>query len=444
MFDLAKHNASPLVEISAGLTTFFSMVYVLAANPAILSQAGISPSLLFTATAVSVVVATLIMAFVANLPFAVAPGMGLNAFFVVIVTQMGFTVSQALTAVLLSGGIFVLLSVSPLREIVLREVPKCLQHGVCAGIGLMIGYIGLMQSGVVVFNIDPLPAAAGLAPKGSVAVGLGNLTGGAGLLVVLGLVITGVMLALKIRFAILLGIIATTAIGVPLGATQTSALAGGFVSLPPDSSELLFNFDFSVLRSFEFWSIVLTLLFMEVVDGLAGFLGLFGVMGADGERYRPKMSKAFIADSIGVAAGAALGVSPNTTYAESGSGVASGGRTGLTALVVAICFFLALFISPLFMIIPFSAVAPALIMVGLLMLRSIAKVNFEDYTEIFPAFVVLIVVALSWRISDGLSLGWILYIIMKVVSGKRKQLTTTVWVVGLIFAFKMFVAGGGH
>jgi AGZA family xanthine/uracil permease-like MFS transporter len=441
MFSLAKNNLSPFIEISAGLTTFFSMVYVLAANPFILSGTGVPMEALFTATAIGVIIATLIMAFVANLPFAVAPGMGLNAFFVVIVMQMGFSVSQALTAVLISGAIFVALSISPLREKVLKEVPKCLQHGVCAGIGLMIGYIGLKNAGLVDFSVSPLPLVEGQAQQYFINPGLGVITSGPGLLVVLGLIVTGVLLALKIRFAILMGIIITTIIGIPLGVTNTSGLAGGFVSLPPDISGIVFNFDFSILSSLEFWSIVLTLLFMEVVDGLAGFLGLFGVMGSDGDKYRPKIGRAFIADSLGVVMGACLGLSPNTTYAESGTGIASGGRSGLTALVVAICFFLALFISPLFMIVPFSAVAPALVMVGLLMSHAITYLDYQDYTEIFPAFVVLIIIALTWRISDGLAAGWIIYILMKIVSGKIKQLTTTVWVVGAIFAVKMFYGG---
>jgi AGZA family xanthine/uracil permease-like MFS transporter len=422
MFQLKSQKISPFIEISAGLTTFFSMVYVLAANPHILSQASMSREALFTATALGTILATLIMAFVANLPFAVAPGMGLNAFFVVVATQMGYTWNQALTAVLVSGLAFVLLSVSPLREKVLQEGPKTLQHGVCGGIGLMIAYIGLLNSQVI------LPGPS-----------IGDLSTGPALLFFLGLLVTGMLLALKFRFSILAGIFITTIIGIPLGVTDPSGLSSGFVSLPPSIKEIAFKFDFSVLKSYDFLGIIVTLLFMEVVDGLAGFLGLFGVMGADGERYKPKMGKAFIADSLGVVVGSMLGLSPNTTYAESGAGVAAGGRTGLTALVVAICFFLALFISPLFMLVPFSAVAPALVVVGLLMLQSATNIDFKDYTESFPAFVVIVLIALSWRISDSLAIGWLLYIIMKVVSGNFRKITITVWVVGIIFAFKMFL-----
>jgi AGZA family xanthine/uracil permease-like MFS transporter len=358
--------------------------------------------------------------------------MGLNAFFVVIVLQMGFTWPQALTAVLISGAAFVLLSLSPLREKVLREVPKSLQHGVCAGIGVMIAYIGLFNSKLIDLSFASGP-------------GLGDITSGPALLALIGLAITGLLLALKFRFAILVGIIITTIVGIPLGVTQTQALSDGFVSAPPAFGEIFFKFDFSIFSSFNFWSVVLTLLFMEVVDGLAGFLGLFGVMGADGERHRHKMGKAFIADSMGVVVGSCLGLSPNTTYAESGAGVASGGRTGLTALVVAACFFLCLFISPLFMMVPFSAVAPALVMVGLLMLESMTKVSFKDHCEAFPAFAVLIIIGLTWRISDGLAVGWLIYILMKVVARRAKELNATVWAVGLIFALKMiFSSLGAH
>ncbi|MDR1487222.1 MAG: NCS2 family permease [Deltaproteobacteria bacterium] len=422
MFNLKSQKISPFIEISAGLTTFFSMVYVLAANPHILSQAGMDRDALFTATALGTIVATLIMAFVANLPFAVAPGMGLNAFFVVIATQMGYSWPQALTAVLISGSIFVLLSISPLRQIILREVPETLQLGVCAGIGLMIAYIGLLNSGVI------LPGPA-----------LGDIAQGKPLLFVFGLLATGILMALKFRFAILFGIIITTIIGIPLGITNTAGLSEGFVSLPPSFSQIAFKFDFSAITSFDFIGVIIALLFMEVVDGLAGFLGLFSVMGADAERYKPRIGRAFIADSMGVVVGSCLGLSPNTTYAESGAGVAAGGRTGLTALVVAICFFIALFVSPLFLMIPFSAVAPALVVVGLLMVQSVAKLNFKDITESFPAFATLILIALSWRISDSLAIGWQLYIIMKVISGNYRKITVTVWVVGIIFALKTFL-----
>jgi AGZA family xanthine/uracil permease-like MFS transporter len=415
------------VEISAGLTTFLSMAYVMSVNPIILSGAGMDIQALFTATVLGVILATVLMAAIAKLPFAVAPGMGLNAFFVVIATTMGFTWQQALTAVLISGILFVAISFSPLREKVIREVPKSLQHAVAAGIGIMIAHIGLFNAKIAVTS-----------PIGQYS--LGVLTQGPGLLAIIGLAITGILLALRIKFALLLGIIITTLIGIPLGVTDTSLVAQkGFISAPASIAPIAFHFDFSILTSWTFWGIVFTLLFMEVFDGLAGFIGLFTVMGSDSKFYRPRLGKAFIADSLGVVAGACVGVSPNTTYAESGSGIANGGRTGITALTVAVLFALCLLFSNLFLTVPSSAVAPALIMVGLLMTTSLQELNFSDITETFPAFVIVVVIAFTLRISDGLALGWILFIIMKLLARKREELTTTVWVVGAIFLLKIIL-----
>ena len=424
MFNLEKHQTSPQVEIGAGIAIFLSMAYVMAVNPAILSAAGPDKGALFTATVLGTIFATILMAFITNLPFAVAPGMGLNVFFVVVATQMGFSWGEALAAVLVSGVLFVAVSLSPLREKVLREVPECLQHAVAAGIGIMVAHIGLFNSGAF---------AAGPTTQYT----LGSITSGSGLLAMIGLLMTGILLALRVRFALLLGIVLTTLIGVPMGVTDLSLVKSqGFLSLPQSPGPLLFQFDFGVLTSGAFWGIVLTLLFMEIFDGLAGFIGLFTVMGKDGERYRHKLGKAFIADSMGVVAGACVGLSPNTTYAESGAGVAAGGRTGLTAITVAVLFLLCLFFSNCFLIVPSAAVAPALVLVGLLMAGSMRKINFEDITESFPVFVIVVFIGFTLRISDCLAVGWILYIVMKSLAGKARELTATVWVVGALFLLK--------
>ncbi|MDR1083689.1 MAG: NCS2 family permease [Deltaproteobacteria bacterium] len=423
MFELKNHQTNGFIEVTAGLTTFFSMVYVLAANPIILAGAGLPVGPVFTATVLGTMAATLIMALYANLPFAVAPGMGLNAFFVVMVTQLHYSVAQSLTAVLISGLIFVFLSLSPLRQKVLDEIPVCLQYAVGGGIGLMIAYIGLLNSGVVVFDRVP---------------GIGNLGSGSPLLAICGLLVTGVLLALKFRFAVLAGILIATVIGLPLGVTETKPLQGGFLSLPPNLEDLFFNFDFSVIGSLDFWSVIIALLMMEIVDGMAGFLGLFSIMGRD-RTYRHKLGRAFVADSLGVVAGSVLGLSPNTTYGESGTGVAAGGRTGLTALTVVFGFGLALFMSPLFLMVPSAAVAPALVVVGLLMLYpTVTKIDYHDVTDSFPAFVVIVTIALTWHISDSLALGWLAYMLMKTVSGRIRELTLTVWLIGIIFSFKIF------
>jgi AGZA family xanthine/uracil permease-like MFS transporter len=429
LFKVFQHGSTPQKEMAEGATTFLSMVYVLAVNPLILSFAGMPRDAIFTATALATIFATLVMAFGANLPFAVAPGMGLNAFFVVIATQMGYTWQQALAGVFVSGVLFVILSISPLREKVLREVPPSLQHAVAAGVGLMIAHIGLKNSGIIVID------QAGM-------YSLGSITAGAGLLAILGLFITGALLAMKFRFALLLGIIVTTIIGIPMGVVDTASLAGGLVHRPPSLAPVAFMMDFSVLGNGGFWGIILTLLFMEIFDGLAGFLALFTVMGKkDAELYRHKLGKAFIADSVGVVVGAALGVSPNTTYAESGSGIAAGGRTGLTALTVAVLFALCLLLASFFLMIPASAVAPALVMVGLLMMASLISLNFDDITESFPSFAIVVIIAFTLRLSDGMAVGWILFIVMKLIAGKMKELNSTVWVVGILFLAKEILAG---
>jgi AGZA family xanthine/uracil permease-like MFS transporter len=424
-----RNGVSLVVEVSAGITTFLSMVYVLAVNPAILKWSGMPESALFTATALGTIFATLIMCFIARLPFVVAPGMGLNAFFAFsVVGTMGFSWQEALTAVFIAGIAFVLLSLSPLRQKILKEVPESLQFAVAAGIGLMITYIGLKNGGLVVIR-----------PDGNVTIG--SLSSGVGLLTIIGVFVTGVFLAMNLRYSLLLGIIVTTVIGIPLGVTDISNVTlGSLVSTPPSVSEIAFKFDFSDLGNPQFWAVVFTFLFMCVFDTLAGFIGLFSVMGAEAERYKPRIEKAFIADSLGVVAGACVGLSPNTTYAESGAGLAAGGRTGITAFTVAVLFALCLFLSNLFLLVPASAVAPALVLVGLLMLASVKNLDFSDKTESFPAFAVIALTCLTWRLSDSLAVGWILYIVMKVVGGKIGLITPTVWLVGLLFFIKEFFA----
>ena len=429
MFDLKKNETSFSIEASAGAATFLSMVYILTVNPLILSGSGMPQEALFTATCVGAIFATLIMCFVAKLPFAVAPGMGLNVFFAFsVVGAMGLTWQQALTAVFTAGVLFFLLSLSPMRTKILKEVPECLQYAVAAGIGLMISFIGLKNGGLVVLH-----------PDGNVDIG--NIAHGDALLTVIGILLTSIFIALKYRFAIILGIIATTLYGIPLGVTNLSEISLSTVfSLPPSLAPVAFQFDFSIFNSAQFWGVVFTFLFMCVFDTLASFIGLFSVMGPDAERYRPMISRAFIADSLGVVAGSAVGLSPNTAYAESGAGVAQGGRTGLTALTVAVLFFLCLFISKLFLVVPFPAVAPALVLVGLLMVTSVRNLDFNDKTESFPAFIILILICLTWHLSDSLAVGWIVYILMKVISGKGRAITPTVWVVGALFVIKLVFA----
>ncbi len=425
MFKLKEHRTTPLLEISAGLTTFCAMVYVLAANPAILSGSGaeVPTSALFTATALAAICGSLSMALVANLPFAVAPGMGINAIFAfVVIKTMGFTWPQALSAVLIAGLLFFLLSLSPLREKILRDIPASLQYAVCGGVGLLIAGIGLINSRVVVFGTG-LPA-------------LGNFHQPAVQLVLIGLFITALMLALNFRYAVLAGIIISTLLGLPLGVTVWPQ--GSLVSLPPSLAPLAFNFDFSLITSLDFISVVVVFLFLAVFDSLGRFLGLFSIMGEEeAARYRPKLGRAFVADSLAVIMSSLLGISPNTTYGESGTGVAVGGRTGLTALTCALGFVAALFCSPLFLAIPFAAVAPALIVVGWYMLRPLTRIDFKDATESFPAIMLVVLIGLSWKISDSLALAWITYLLMKLAARRFKDLNATICLLGVVFAAKL-------
>lgn len=424
MFKLKEHQTTVMAEISAGLTIFCAMVYVLAANPAILAKAGGPPEALFTATACAAILGTLTMALLANLPFAVAPGMGINAIFAfVIILKMGYSWPQAVAAVILAGVLFFLLSLSPLREKILRDIPPSLQYAVCGGVGLLIAGIGLINSHTIVFT-GGLP-------------GLGDFHQPEVQLVLIGLFITAVLLALKFRYAVLAGIILTAVIGLPLGVTIPPA-GDGIFSLPPSPAALVFQADFSLAASIDFWAVVMVFLFIAIFDSLGGFLGLFSIMGEqEAAKYRYKMGRAFVADSLAMIMSGFLGISPNTAYGESGAGVAAGGRTGLTALVCALCFGLALFCSPLFLAIPFAAVAPALIVVGWYMLQPLTRIDFKDATESFPAILLVILIGLSWKISDSLALAWLAYMLMKTASGRRSELNTTVCLVGAVFAAKL-------
>ena len=424
MFKLKQHQTTPLIEISAGLTTFCAMVYVLAANPAILSKAGGPPEALFTATALAAIFGSLAMALVANLPFAVAPGMGINAIFAFgIILTLGYSWPQAVAAVLVAGVLFFLLSLSPIREKILRDIPRSLQYAVCGGVGMLIAGIGLTGSEVVLFT-NGLPS-------------LGNLHSPTVQLVLIGLFLTALMLALNFRYAVLAGIVLTTLIGLPLGVTQAPA-GGAILSFPPSPAPLFLNADFSLIGTPDFWGVVLVFLFMAIFDSLAGFLGLFSVMGEEDEKkYKHKMGRAFVGDSLAMIITGVLGISPNTAYGESGTGVAVGGRTGLTAMVCAGGFVIALFCSPLFLAIPFAAVAPALVVVGWYMLSPLTRIDFKDATESFPAILVVVMIGLSWKISDSLAVAWLVYLLMKTVSGRRRELNITVCLTGLVFATKL-------
>jgi adenine/guanine/hypoxanthine permease len=424
-FQLKAHNTNVKTEIMAGITTFMTMAYILAVNPGILSAAGMPAGGVFTATALASLIATLVMALIANLPIALAPGMGLNAFFAfAVVLGMGYSWQLALTAVFIEGIIFILMSFFNIREAIVKSIPANIKKAVSVGIGLFIAFIGLQNAGIVVNNDATL-------------VGLGNVTSGPALVALIGIVLTGVLLALKVKGALLIGIIGTTIIGIPFGVTS---IPQGWSPLKAPDAPLLFAFEFDKVFTLDFLVVLFTFLFVDIFDTIGTLVGVTtqaGLINKDGSI--PRAKQALLADAIGTVAGAALGTSTVTSYIESASGVAEGGRTGLTALTTAVLFGVALFFSPVFLLVPGAATAPALILVGLFMLSPVKDIDLSDYTESIPAFITMIFMPLTYSIAEGLVFGILAYIFLKAISGKIKDVTLVTWVVGFFFVLKHLV-----
>lgn len=420
-FDPSSMKVS--TEIIAGITTFLAMSYILAVNPSILADCGMDKNALFTTTAVASILATLVMAFYAKLPFALAPGMGLNAFFCYTVCLgMGYSWQFALTAVLIEGVIFVILTLTSVREAIVNALPLSLRKAIGAGIGLFIALIGLKGGGIVVD--DP-----------ATLVNLGDITGGAGLLSVIGLVITGALVIFNVPGALLIGIIATAVIGIPMGLTQFH----GFVDAPPSMKPILcqFSVDTSQIFSLDMLIVVFTFLFVDMFDTIGTLVGVTTKANMVEKDGRPlRMNKAFMADAIGTVAGACLGTSTVTTYVESASGVAQGGRSGLTAFSVAACFVLALFFAPVFTAIPGSAVCPALVFVGLFMLSPIKDIPLDDFSESIPAFLTMILMPMTYSISNGILLGLVAYVILNLCTGKVKKIGWFMAVLSILVILK--------
>lgn len=422
-FRLKEHKTDVRTEVVAGITTFMTMAYILAVNPEMLSATGMDAGGVFTATALSAAIATLIMALYAKYPFALAPGMGLNAFFAftVVLGDMGRTWQFALTAVLIEGIIFILLSAVKAREKIFDSIPLSLKNAVSVGIGLFIAFIGLSGAGIVGAGNGTL-------------LGLGDLTARAPLLAIIGILITGFLFARKIRGALLIGIILTTIIGIPMGVT---VLPEGFriISMPPSLSGVAFKFvSFEEILSFDMLVVVFTFLFVDIFDTvgtLAGVASKANMLDKDGKL--PRVGKALMADAVGTIAGACLGTSTVTTYVESASGVAAGGRTGLTALTTAGMFMLALFFAPLFTIIPSAATAPALVIVGLFMMSPIKNINLDDFTEAIPAFLTIVMMPFAYSIAEGIVAGMITYTVLKAITGRTKEVSATMWVLSILF-----------
>jgi AGZA family xanthine/uracil permease-like MFS transporter len=400
-----------------------TMAYILAVNPFILGNTGMDRNAVFTATALSSVIAILIMAFYANLPIALAPGMGLNAFFAyTVVIQMGYSWEMALTAVFIEGVIFILLTIFKVREAIIDSIPINLKHAISVGIGLFIALIGLSNAGIVVRNDATL-------------VSLGDVSNLQVLLTLTGIIITGIFLVFKIKGALVLGILATTILGIPFGITHLPE--NGLISLPPSLEPVLLKFDFSQVFSSDMLIVVFTFLFVDIFDTVGTLVGVCSKANLLDEQGKvPRARQALFADAIGTTAGAILGTSTITSYIESAAGVSEGGKTGLTSLVVGFFFLISLFFSPLFLMIPSAATAPALVLVGLFMISPIQKINLEDYSESLPVFLTMIMMPLAYSISEGIAFGMLSYVLIKVFTGKWKQISLLMYILAVFFIIK--------
>ncbi len=424
-FSLKANKTNVRTEVVAGITTFMTMAYILAVNPDILSATGMDKSAVFTATALASIVGTLVMALWARLPFALAPGMGLNAFFAfTVVLGMGYTWQFALTAVFLEGIIFLLLTAFNIRELIVNAIPINLKHAISAGIGLFIAFIGMQNTGLIVDN----PATL---------VSLGDMSSHTIWVSLFGLVLIGVLLALKVKGALLIGIFASALIGIPLGVTHLPE--GSWLTLPPSIAPVAFQFDFSNVLSVDMVIVLFTFLFVDMFDTVGTLIGVSSKADMiDEEGNLPRVKQALFADAVGTTVGAMLGTSTVTTYVESASGVAEGGRTGLTSLSTAGMFILALFLSPIFLMVPGAATAPALILVGSFMMSPILKINFDDYTESIPVFLTIIMMPLAYSIAEGIVFGMLAYVILKLLSGRTREISWIMYVLTILFLMKFF------
>lgn len=426
-FDPSKNTVR--TELMAGLTTFLTMAYILAVNPNIFSNLpGMPTGSVFTATALAAIIATLVMAFYAKKPFALAPGMGLNAFFVFTVClAMGHSWQFALTAVLIEGFVFVVLTLTKVRTWILNAIPMSLKHAIGAGIGLFIAFIGLQNAGLIVNNDATL-------------VSLGDMCHGVGLLAVIGLVISCVLVILRVRGGILWGILITALIGLLIRDPSTGAPItrfGGVVSLPDSVTPIFCQFQWNEIFTWDMLAVVFTFLFIDMFDTMGTVIGVSQKAGfVDAEGNIQDAEKVFMADAIGTMAGACLGTSTTTTYVESSAGVGVGGRTGLTAFAAAACFALALFFSPVFLAIPGAATAPALVIVGVMMMSPVVKIDWSDFRQSIPAFLAVILMPLAYSISDGILVGVIAYVVLNALTGKAKEITPTMWILAVLFILR--------
>ncbi|MEF9934263.1 MAG: NCS2 family permease [Clostridium sp.] len=425
-FELKKNNTTVKTEVLAGITTFMTMAYILVVNPSILADAGMDFGAVFTATAVATIVTTLLIGIYAKLPFAAAPAMGLNAFFAyTIVIGMGHTWQFALTAVLLEGIIFILLTVFNIREAIIGCIPNNLKKAIAVGIGLLIAFIGLDNANIVIHV------------ENSTIVQLGDLGDMGVLLSLIGVIVTSILLARKVRGALLIGIVITTIIGIPMGITQ---MPDAIASMPPSLGPTFMQFEWTQIFTMDMAIALFTLLFMDMFDTIGTLVGVSTKANMLDEKGNvPNAKKALLADAVGTTFGACLGTSAVGAYVESASGISEGGKTGLTAVAVAGMFILSLFLSPLFMMIPAAATAPALIAVGLFMLEPIKDIDLNNFVEAIPAFLTILIMPLSFSIADGIVFGVISYVILKVATGKYKEVPIFTYILSVLFILKFMV-----
>ncbi|MGM0502746.1 MAG: NCS2 family permease [Bacillota bacterium] len=430
VFALEEHNTDVKTEVVAGITTFMTMAYIIFVNPGIVSETGMPFDAVMIATAMSAAFATLCMAFLANYPFALAPGMGLNAYFTyTVVLGMGLSWEEALGAVFISGVIFLILTLTKVRQTIINSMPLTLKASVSAGIGLFIAFIGMQNAGLVI-NSD------------ATLVTLGNLTEPSAILAIVGLIITGLLMAKDFKGSILLGIIITTALGIPFGVTEVPS---AIVEMPSFSTwaPVVFKADISGALNAGILTIVFAFLFVDLFDTAGTLVGVShqaGFLDEDGNL--PKADKALLADSIGTIGGSMMGTPTVTTYVESASGVAQGGRTGLTGVVVALCFLASIFFTPIISIVPAAATAPALIIVGSIMLENVTEIHWDNIAEALPGFVTIIAMPFTYSIATGISLGFILYPIMKFFHGEGDDVHWVINILGLLFILKYIFLGG--
>ena len=423
-FRLSEKKTDVKTELMAGFTTFMTMSYILAVNPQMLSETGMDKGGVFTASVIASIIAMVCMAFLANLPFGLAPGMGLNAFFTfTVVKTLGYTWQFALTSVFLEGIVFLILSLFKVREMIFDAIPINLKKAVSCGIGLFIALVGLVNSGII------------LQGEGTV-LQLGNLLSRESVVFIVGLFIIALLLAREIKGALMYGILASTILALILGVSKYQG--GSPITLPPSLAPVAFKIQFDKIFTFDMFTVVFTFLFVDIFDTVGTLVGVSAKAGMLDEQGKLKeASPALLADAIGTTTGALLGTSTVTTFVESASGVAEGGRTGLTALSTAFFFFLSLFLFPVFGMIPAQATGPALVIVGLFMLSSIKEIDFYDYSEAIPAFITIIAMPFCYSIAEGISFGMISYVLIKLLAGKRKDISILMYILAIVFVLRI-------